>query len=150
MVQTLRKPSPSYRNKLPNLASQMRTAFSSKAWNLVGEAHQQVDLPVVERTHLSAIDGQVADRLAALEHRDQEHSAGSGELDERDHAWIALEIGWVDGEVGDMNDGARPQHAAGRRIRTRPVGPAAALLDKGRRRIVQSGEAKSITVPQIQ
>src|SRR5262245_61064826 len=49
-----------------------------------------------------------------------------------------------------MNDSARAQHAAGRPIRTRAVGPAAALLDKSRRRIVKGGEAKGITVPQVQ
>ena len=35
-----------------------------------------------------------------------QHGAGAGELDERDHARVALDIGRVGGEVGNMNHGA--------------------------------------------
>ena len=133
---------------MPNLASQMRVAFSSMASNtgssspgeldddlqhfggrglllqrlaqfveqagvldgddgLGGEILDQLDLLVGEWPHLLAIDAKVADQLVVLEHRHQQDGAGAGELDERDHARVALAIGRVGREVDDMNDAAR-------------------------------------------
>ena len=82
---------------------------------LSGEVRDQLDLLVGERAHLLAVDDDRADQLVLLEHRHGSNGASAGELDDGDAARVALAIGVVGREVGDVNRPAScRQHAAER------------------------------------
>ena len=53
----------------------------------------QLDLLVGERANLLAVDGDGADQLVLLEHRNDEKGPRTGEVGERDDDGIALDIG---------------------------------------------------------
>ena len=70
---------------------------------LSGEIRDQLDLLVAERADLLAVDGDDADQLVVLEHRDREQGADAGDLDRGDRQWVAIEIGSAFAHVGDLH-----------------------------------------------
>ena len=86
----------------PQLVEQPRVLDGDDG--LAGEARQQLDLLVGERPHLLAIDGDRADQLVSLSIGTSEDACGRPQARPTRRARIALDIGRVGGEVGDVND----------------------------------------------
>ena len=77
--------------------SDLRSSLSRRVFSMAmtawrGEVRDQLDLLVGEWPHLLAIDGDRADQLVLLEHRDDEDRAGAGEIDRATSRWIAFKI----------------------------------------------------------
>jgi len=86
---------------------------------LTCEVRDQRDLLVGERSNLPAIDGDCADQLILLEHRYGQQCPNAGELDCRAGQWIAIEIGRIGVQVGNVDrlpglgDSTQAGHRAG-------------------------------------
>src|SRR5262249_18544169 len=69
---------------------------------LSGEAGDQGDLLIGERLYLLPIDGDHADQLSLLDHRYHENGASAGRLGEGYRPRLAIEIGGLRSEVGNV------------------------------------------------
>ncbi len=71
--------------------------------SLGGEILHQFDLLVSERADLLPINDDSADQLPLLEHRHDKNCAKAAEFYGRYEHWIAVDIGLICGDVGNVN-----------------------------------------------
>ena len=84
---------------------------------LRGEVRDQLDLLVREGAHFPAVNGDGTDQCFFLNIGTPRNVRAPLELNERDHAGIALNISLLRGKVGDMNDLLRSNHLGERTLR---------------------------------
>ena len=70
---------------------------------LIGEALEQLDLPVAEWADFLAVDADGSDQLVILEHWHNKEGAAARKLDLGDEQGIALQVGWFFGDIGDVH-----------------------------------------------
>ena len=83
---------------------------------LIGKIGDQLDLLVGERADLPAVDENGADELVLHEHRHTQDCPCTGSLNQRDDAWIMLEIALIFLEVEEVEDGLGAGNARKRRV----------------------------------
>ncbi len=69
---------------------------------LAREVLDQVDLPVGERPHFLAINGDRADELVLLEHRHVDHRSSAGQVGEAHQRRLTLEVSLLRPDIGHM------------------------------------------------
>ena len=100
---------------------------------LRGEVLDQLDLLVGEGPHFLAIDRDRADQLVVLEHRHIQQSPESSEIDGGHEDRLALDIGCLGSDVGDMDGLLRLDGASKRGARPGALRTALPELGKLRR-----------------
>ncbi len=79
---------------------------------LARKAPDELDLLVVERLDLLAVDGDRTDQLLLLKQRYGEHGPISAELDGLDGNWISVNVILQRRDVGNLGHLLRPSHTA--------------------------------------
>ncbi len=87
---------------------------------LLGKVGDQLDLLVGERTDLVPEDGDGADKLAVLDHRNDEKRPDTDDFHADDDHRVTLDVRLVLGEIDDMNDLFCSRSAHDRRVLARP------------------------------
>ena len=108
----------------------------------------QLDLLVGERPHLLAVDGDDADQLVVLEHRNDKQRSGAAESLTSVARRIAIDVGLIGSQIGNVHDlfgragcGQSAVPAVGR-ITAR----ASAIPAYSRWRIVQATDAEHVSL----
>src|SRR5262249_26692518 len=70
---------------------------------LVGEALDQLYLLPGKGANLLPIDGEGADQVIFLEHRNNEKRPEASQIDECDKSWFTLNVSGVRSDISDMN-----------------------------------------------
>src|SRR5262245_2515014 len=111
---------------------------------------RQSDRSANERAHLLAIDGNSADRLVVLEHRNREHRPIPPKLDACNDTRIAFEVGPYRLNVGNVHHLLRGSYSPKRRIRGRSDQFACARLDIRGRGVVNGNSTEAISLADVQ
>ena len=132
-------------------SSDWRSSVSSRVFSMAMTAWAakfgyELDLLIGERPHLLAENDDGADQLAFLEHRYRQDGPIAAEVGASDNHRIALDVGFFNRNVGDMDNLFGPCHAAYGYLGTRPHWSAPHIFGKGRRGIVQGAGAEGISL----
>src|ERR1019366_1424620 len=132
--------------RLAQLAEQPRVLNSNDC--LGGEVRDQLDLFVAEWAHLHAEDGNCADRLVVLKHRQGQHRADARDVPAAYHQRFALAVGRGLAKIDDMDgfsgfDGAKSRSVGvdAERSLGSPL-----LLPGRRQRAVERGATEAIAL----
>ena len=107
------------RERFAQLAEQPRVFDGNH--RLGGEVRQEFDVLVGERAYLPAVDREGSDRLALLEHWNNQQAADAGNVHRSGRERVASAVGFAVFQVGDLRGTARRNGARQGDVRTWPV-----------------------------
>src|SRR5262245_38416641 len=112
-------------------SSLSRRVFSMAMTACLALIGNQLDLLVVERPHLLPVDVDCPDHLVLFQHRHAQEAPKTGKLYGANEQGIALDVGFVGHDVGDLHHLLCSQYPA-KAYRLAP-----AIVGKCRRRVLQ-------------